>query len=78
MKNSTNSKALRSQNLTKAQKFCLEVKQLAAKYNLPFFVVTEGASATCNDDCDAVKNARTAHIQWEKRHSIDSDHDWNK
>lgn len=31
--------------LNKVRKFCLEVKELAKKYNLPFFVVTDGASA---------------------------------
>ena len=61
---------------TKAQKFCSEVKKLALKYNLPFFVVTDGASATQNKDCDAVANARKAHIKWEKEHGIDSEHSW--
>lgn len=49
--------------LTKAQEFCKKVKELAAKYDLPFFVVTDGASATTNKDCPAVANARKAHIQ---------------
>ena len=65
-------------SLTKAQEFCQKVKNLAKKYNLPFFVVTEGASATCNKNCDAVAHARKAHIQWEKEHGIDPDHDWEK
>lgn len=62
--------------LTKAQKFCSEVKKLAEKYDLPFFVVTEGASAILNKDCPAVQNARQAHIQWEKEHDIDPNHSW--
>ena len=78
MKNSNNSKTPLSRTLTKSQRFCLEVKQLAAKYKLPFFVVTDGASATYNNDCEAVKHARTAHIRWEKRHDIAPDHDWEK
>ena len=62
--------------LTKAQQFCQEVKKLAKKYNLPFFVVTEGASATQNKNCEAVKNARQAHIKWEKKHGINPEHSW--
>ena len=64
--------------LTKAQKFCSEVKELAKKYDLSFFVVTEGASTTQNKDCDAVANARQAHIKWEKEHGIDPEHSWEK
>lgn len=63
---------------TKAQQFCLEVKKLAQKYDLPFFVVTDGASAILNHDCDAVAHARRAHIQWEKEQGIDPKHDWEK
>jgi len=63
-------------SLTKAQQFCLEVKKLAQQYRLPVFVVTEGASATINKDCEAVHYARQSHIQWEKAHRIDSDHSW--
>ena len=64
--------------LTKAQEFCKKVKELAAKYDLPFFVVTDGASATTNKDCPAVANARKAHIQWEKQNGIDPHHNWEK
>ena len=64
--------------LTKAQEFCLKVKELAQKYNLPFFVVTEGASCIVNKDCEAVSHARKAHIQWEKENHINPDHDWEK
>lgn len=51
----------------KSRRFCLEVKELAKKYDLPFFVVTDGASATSNNGCAAVKNARDSHIKWEKK-----------
>ncbi|MBO7483731.1 MAG: hypothetical protein J6T55_01240 [Alphaproteobacteria bacterium] len=64
--------------LTKAQKFCQEVKELAKKYNLPFFIVTDGASAIANKDCEAVTHARQAHILWEKENGIDSNHSWEK
>lgn len=62
--------------LTKAQQFCLQVKKLAAEYDLPFFVVTEGASAVVNKDCPAVHHARSAHIQWENENHINPTHDW--
>ena len=61
-----------------ARKFCLEVKEIAKKYNLPFFVVTDGASAVSNNGCDAVKNARDNHIKWEKENGFDPYEDWSK
>ncbi len=64
--------------LDKARKFCLEVKELAKKYNLPFFVVTDGASATSNNGCVAVKNARDNHIKWEISNGYDPNKDWIK
>ncbi len=60
----------------KAQQFCSEVKKLATRYQLPFFVVTDGASATMNQNCEAVRAARKAHINWEKKHQIDPNHSW--
>ncbi len=69
---------LNDNELNKARKFCLEVKELAQKYNLPFFVVTDGASATLNNDCAAVKNARDNHIKWEKENGFDPYEDWGK
>lgn len=69
---------LDNNNLKKARKFCLEVKELAKKYNLPFFVVTDGASATFDDGCVAVKNARDNHIKWEKENGYNPYEDWSK
>lgn len=66
------------EKIQKARKFCLEVKKLAKKYNLPFFVVTDGASATSNNGCEAVKNARDNHINWEKENGFDPYEDWSK
>lgn len=59
-----------------ARLFCLEVVKLAKKKNLPVFVVTDGASATSNSDCEAVRHARNSHIEWEKQHGFDPEHDW--
>ncbi|HAB65917.1 MAG TPA: hypothetical protein DCE23_00985 [Firmicutes bacterium] len=64
--------------LLKARKFCKEVKELAQQYNLPFFLVTDGASATSNNGCEAVKNARESHIQWELKNNYDPYEDWEK
>ena len=63
--------------INKAREFCLEVKKLANKYNLPFFVVTKGASLTSNDNCAAVKNARESHIKWELENNYDPFETWS-
>jgi pyruvate/2-oxoacid:ferredoxin oxidoreductase alpha subunit len=60
-----------------ARNFCKEVRELAKKYNVPFFVVSDGASATSNNGCDAVKNARDNHIKWEKNNGYNPDDDWS-
>ena len=62
----------------KARQFVSEVIELAKKYELPFFVVTVGASAINNIDCDAVEHARKMHIEWEIKHGIDPEHDWSE
>lgn len=64
--------------LEKARKFCREVKELATKYDLSFFLVTEGASATSNKGSSAVKNARDNHIKWELENGYDPYEDWIK
>lgn len=64
--------------LENARKFCQEVKELAKKYGLSFFVVTEGASTISNNGCEAVKNARDNHIKWEKENGFDPYEDWSK
>jgi hypothetical protein len=61
-----------------SRQFCQEVKELAKKYNLPFFVVTDGASAISNNVCAAVKKARDNHIKWEKENGCDPYEDWSK
>lgn len=63
--------------IEKAREFCERVRILANEYNLPFFIVTDGASATFNNDCEAVKNARDNHIKWEKEHGFDPNEDWS-
>lgn len=63
--------------MTKAHDFCKEVAKLAEKYDLPFFLVTDGASITVNKNCEAVRHARQAHKEWEKAQNIDSEHDWS-
>lgn len=67
-----------NEQIQKARQFCQEVKELAQKYGVPFFVVTDGASATSNNGCPAIKNARDNHILWEKANGYDPDEDWSK
>lgn len=66
-----------SKDLAKARQFCADVRTLANKKNLPFFVVTNGASSYSNDGNDAVRHARDMHIEWEKTHGEDPDEDWS-
>lgn len=63
--------------INKAREFCSKVRELADEYNLSFFVVTEGASATSNNGCEAVKNARDCHIKWEMQYGFDPEEDWS-
>ncbi len=60
----------------KARQFCQDVEKLAEEYDLPFFVVTDGASAIVNNGCLAVKNARESHILWEKQHGLNPYENW--
>ena len=66
------------EKIQKAREFCQKVKILAEKYHLPFFIVTDGASCTNNFGCPAVKNARDAHIVWEKKHNLDPFESWDE
>lgn len=63
-------------DIKKAREFCQEVKILAEKYNLSFFLVTEGASVTNNHGCEAVRNARMHHEEWERENGFDPDEEW--
>lgn len=65
-------------DIEKARELCSKVAELAKEYNLPFFFVTKGASITRNNGCDAVRNAREAQIEWEKRNGADPHEDWMK
>ena len=68
----------KNDKLIKAREFCEKVKEIAKEYDLSFFVVTEGASATNNNGCEAVKNARDNHIKWELEHGSDPYEDCGK
>ena len=62
--------------LEKARKFCYEVGELAKKYNLPVFVVTDGASLTRNSGNSAVRFHREKQIEWENQNNFDPNEDW--
>lgn len=68
---------LKKDKTNSAREFCSKVKVLANEYNLPFFIVTDGASATNNNNCLAVKNARECHIKWEEVNGFDPYEDWS-
>lgn len=57
--------------LEKARKFCYEVGELAKKYNLPVFVVTDGAFLTRNNGNTAVRFHREKQVEWENQNSFD-------
>ena len=61
-----------------ARKFVRDVGRLAKKYDANYFIVTDGASGTSNDGNPAVRNARNAQIEWEKKNGFDPDEDWAK
>lgn len=61
----------------KAREFCREVQALSKKYNLPFFFVTDGASAVDNNGNEAIRYARECHRNWEMKHHQDPDEDWS-
>ena len=69
---------MNDEKIKKARQFCQDVKKLAKKYDLPFFVVTDGASAISNNGCPAIKKARDNHILWEKQNGYDPSLDWSK
>nr|DAK78081.1 MAG TPA: hypothetical protein [Caudoviricetes sp.] len=57
----------------KAKQFVDDVGVIAKKYRLPVFVVTDGASLTDNNGCEAVEHARAAHKDWELKNNITDD-----
>lgn len=57
----------------KAKRFVKDVGTIAKNYGLPVFVVTDGASLTDNNGCEAVEHARAAHKDWELKNNITDD-----
>ena len=60
-----------------AREFVAEVAQLASRYGLNYFVVTDGASGIGNSGNPAVEHARKCHTEWEIANGIDPEHDWS-
>ncbi len=67
-----------SSDLDKARKLMKEVADLAEKYNLPVFCVTEGASVTRNNGNEAIRRCRETLVNYEKEVGSDPNEDWNK
>lgn len=63
--------------LNQARKFVSEVHKLASKYNVNFFVVTDGASGYSNKGNPVVKYHRECQIKFEKENGFDPDEDWS-
>lgn len=74
---SESEKLIDKDRIINARNFCEDVKILSKKYNLTFFFVTDGASATNNNGCEAVRNARENHIKWEIENKFDPYDDWS-
>ena len=62
---------MNKKDLEKAREFVMEVRELARKYDLNYFVVTDGFSGINNNGNAAVKNARDAHVKWEKENGFE-------
>lgn len=56
-----------------AKEFVDKVRKLADEYNVNYFVVTDGYSSISNNGNDAVRNARKAHMKWEKEHGFETE-----
>ena len=54
-----------------------ETAKRAKQLGLNFFIVTDGASGISNIDNAAVEHARKCHMEWERAHDIDPEHDWS-
>ena len=68
----------KNKKLNNARELCAKIKELADQYGLPVFAVTDGASICSNNGNAAIKNARDAHIEWEKENGFSPKHDWSK
>jgi len=59
--------------------FLNEVRQLAERYKVNFFCVSDGASAMSNDGTnDAITRLRKLHEEWESKNGFDPKEDWSK
>lgn len=65
-------------DVEEARKFVSDVAILAKKYDANYFIVTDGASGTCNNNNPSVEHARNAHKEWKREHDFDPDEDWKK
>lgn len=77
-KDSTEAISEACKDLATARKFLREVDKIANKYDANYFIVTDGASKINNNGNPAVKHARDAQIEWEKKNGYDPDEDWGK
>lgn len=61
-----------------AKEFVDKVRKLADEYNVNYFVVTDGYSSISNNGNGAVRNARKAHMKWEKEYGFETEEHFAK
>lgn len=64
--------------VSNSREFIKEVRLLATRYNVNFFIVTDGASAISNNGNKAIKHARDEHIKWEIANGHNPYEDWGE
>lgn len=62
-------------NTSLSQEFCNDVENLAKKYNLPFFLVTEGTACSSHHGEDAIRNMEQAYMNYEQKYIKESGND---
>lgn len=67
---------LTADKISTSRRLAKEVKELASKYDLEFFFVTEGASCCHIKENEAIRNARREHEKWEIKHGFDPKEEW--
>lgn len=60
-----------------ARRFIKYVERVAKRYDANYFIVSDGASATHNDNNEAIRYCRNALKEWESKNGYNPDEDWN-
>lgn len=60
-----------------ARRFIKDVEKVAKRYDANYFIVSDGASATHNDNNEAIRYCRNALKEWETKNGYNPYEDWN-